>query len=567
MVQVDLQLSTVQVGAGGTDPSLGKKAASGTGRFVRCLIYLCVALTAGTGAALLGQELELDHEWKGLLLTIPYDLHGPLGLNTSTGQLNVFGNQTKPDPAAGLPVLQRQHTPVEKSPPLTLSPPPPTATATPPPPPTTTTTTTTTTPPTPVSEPPHPPPPPIPPPPLPPVSEAVPTTCSGVAGNGKFKGKTCQHAWDTLITKDGTGVDGANRWCDTVSGCRRILPPFKFPAQSIQCQPAYGNYSVVQPICTVTPTPSPPAQLGIGASAPAVAIIMAGQLKKMMEPAVLNSAQLLTRPFIRDFGLQNVHLYLCVDKKKQLDTDTDFTYGEVKPFAVFEHAAANMWQRLRLCHDAVKKYCDDRPSDGEHGNLWPRYRWIVRTRPDLVFYAEPPSPLGWPSDSIYLRARRVGQLAVQEERLAWWMYQKPQWGVCDLPCVWRASTGQKLPPAAAMAGAKLQGCAVVDDQFAIFAPKWFASYFVGPGGRQGLAAPPAMQPCVKGHEKCGWPEGKMTCRLLDAGARLQLVPLSYRINHWRFVSQKMGPPFTRPSALPSAGPIGCKNGGRAVGSG
>ena len=58
----------------------------------------------------------------------------------------------------------------------------------------------------------------------------------------------------------------------------------------------------------------------------------------------------------------------------------------------------------------------------------------------------------------------------------------------------------------------------------------------------------------------------MTCRLLDSGARLQLVPLSYRINHWRFVKPGMKPPFTSPSSLPSAGPIGCKNGGRAVGA-
>ena len=66
------------------------------------------------------------------------------------------------------------------------------------------------------------------------------------------------------------------------------------------------------------------------------------------------------------------------------------------------------------------------------------YKWVLRSRPDVVWWAPLPSIGVWATDAIYLRARRVGMMrGVEDEMLSWWKYMQPQWGVCDLGCAWR----------------------------------------------------------------------------------------------------------------------------------
>jgi len=91
---------------------------------------------------------------------------------------------------------------------------------------------------------------------------------------------------------------------------------------------------------------------------------------------------------------------------------------------------------------------------------------------------------------------------------------------------------------------------VADDQFAVLPAAFASAYF------KGVAAgsnPSHHYPIPTAHTNCQWPEGQMTCRLLDSGARLVLAPFSFRINHWRFVHGE-GPPFSRPSPTPGTCP-------------
>ena len=133
---------------------------------------------------------------------------------------------------------------------------------------------------------------------------------------------------------------------------------------------------------------------------------------------------------------------------------------------------------------------------------------------------------------------------VDDEKLSWWKYTVPSWGVCDLACVMRDTRSA--------AGAE-RGCVVADDQFAVIPAAFAAAYF-------GAETPNAGRhyPIPVGHEACQWPEGKMTCRMLDTGARLLLAPFSFRINHWRFVHGE-GPPFSKPKEVPAVCPCNrCK---------
>jgi hypothetical protein len=185
---------------------------------------------------------------------------------------------------------------------------------------------------------------------------------------------------------------------------------------SLQCTPVAGTYAVVSPVCDVAPRP-PRARTRSPQHAPAVALIIVGGVKKMSDTAVTNSTWLLTGPLMHDFGEENVHLYFCVDTKATLVTP-GYRYGGLEPTAVFEHRASNMFARLKACYESVQQFA------AEEGR-WQRYQWVVRSRPDLVWHAEPPSFVGWRSDSIYLRARKVGQLTMEQERLSWCALHMP----------------------------------------------------------------------------------------------------------------------------------------------
>lgn len=58
------------------------------------------------------------------------------------------------------------------------------------------------------------------------------------------------------------------------------------------------------------------------------------------------------------------------------------------------------------------------------------------------------------------------------------------------------------------------------------------------------------QPVVQGHERCQWPEGQLTCRLLDAGARLEPLRVSFRIVAHTRLYKGNHPPQTGPRDKP-----------------
>lgn len=253
-----------------------------------------------------------------------------------------------------------------------------------------------------------------------------------------------------------------------------------------------------------------------------------------------------------------------------------------------------MWDRMSRCWSDVTTHAAAAGHWGGAGG----YKWIIRSRPDVVWWRPLPSITEWPTDAIYTRARRLGMsisiatrlrtdttdskhwfearekvperlreetacntrslpLAVgtrlssmfdwtgmmrnvDDEKLSWWKYTQPQWGVCDLTCVWRDTRKAS--------GSEQGGCVVADDQFAVIPAGYAGGYF-------GTETPNAGRhyPIPAGHENCQWPEGKMTCRMLDTGAKLMLAPFSFRINKWRFVHGE-GPPFSKPKDTPAVCP-------------
>ncbi len=172
------------------------------------------------------------------------------------------------------------------------------------------------------------------------------------------------------------------------------------------------------------------------------------------------------------------------------------------------------------------------------------YKWVIRSRPDVVWYRPLPSITEWPTDAVYTRARRVGMMYVEDEKLSWWKYKDPDNGSCDLACKWR-DTG--MPTSGEKAS-----CAVADDQFAVIPAEYAGNYF----GTTIVDNPSSHYPMPVGHQRCEWAEGKITCQILDSGARLMIAPFSFRINRWRY-THGLGPPFTQPSKF--AGVCPCRH--------
>ena len=86
-------------------------------------------------------------------------------------------------------------------------------------------------------------------------------------------------------------------------------------------------------------------------------------------------------------------------------------------------------------------------------------------------------------------------------------------------------------------GGGASSCLLLTDQFAYIPGGWAAAYFtsVGPEGRP--PPPPAgspratgaAPPLVESHQNCEWPEGRLTCGLVDAGLPMRVLRLPARI--------------------------------------
>ena len=89
----------------------------------------------------------------------------------------------------------------------------------------------------------------------------------------------------------------------------------------------------------------------------------------------------------------------------------------------------------------------------------------------------------------------------------------------------------------------------MDDQFAYvpaaFAPAYFGTALTDQrtGGNRHYSVPNT-------HTSCMWPEGQLTCRLLDAGARLEPLRVSFRIMAHARLNGGDPPPQTGPRPTP-----------------
>lgn len=189
-----------------------------------------------------------------------------------------------------------------------------------------------------------------------------------------------------------------------------------------------------------------------------------------------------------------------------------------------------------------------------------------------MFFAPVPALRPLRTDTVYTRARRFGGYAnVDDEYLSWWDYRGAgrAGAVCGadetgMACVMRDGGGP------APASAK---CVLVDDQFA-YIPRVFAETFFRQdaqppasfhGGNQNAAAKGGKHyPVVAGHDRCQWPEGQVTCRLLDAGARLEPLRISFRIVAHTRLNKGDHPPQTRPRSALEGGPHVCPGGERTL---
>lgn len=198
-----------------------------------------------------------------------------------------------------------------------------------------------------------------------------------------------------------------------------------------------------------------------------------------------------------------------------------------------QHTATSMADRMRQCWNDVTEHAHA----AGHWNAAGNYKWVIRTRPDVVWYQPLPSIAEWAIDAIYTRARRVGMMAVDDEKLSWWAYRDTDFASCDLGCAWRDTGWTSRRDDGA--------CALADDQFAVIPAQFSAQYFGTVKVESGMHY---LMP--KGHQNCEWAEGEITCQILDAGARLMIAPFSFRINKWQF-THGLGPPFTRPSPHPN----------------
>ena len=266
-----------------------------------------------------------------------------------------------------------------------------------------------------------------------------------------------------------------------------------------------------------------------------VAIVVVGGAvgRNVLHPTVLDSQQLLTAPLDASFG-GPAHLYLCVDN--ETTTRQGFAafgarkrrFGTLVAQGVFYHEVHSQFQRLHLClQDVIDRATTLR--------FWENYTWVVRSRPDAVFYKPVPSLSSLALDTVHTRAFRIhGRVESAPDVLM------SPWDQCgDIPCsvlpmppfcgsnqgaqcVWRDQLNSPQNP---------MHCVTADDMFA-YIPKQYAVFYFGL--RKGFARHAAVEVgdkrcCEEGHAeseipslrhsiapkfvKCAFPESVITCRI------------------------------------------------------
>ena len=130
-----------------------------------------------------------------------------------------------------------------------------------------------------------------------------------------------------------------------------------------------------------------------------VAVIIVGLLRQFLEPQVQSTQHFLTDTLAAEYG--KIDLFVCVDTPNAALV-RKLSVGQVVPRAVFEHqfdGRHNQWPRMAACLSDVQAAA---------GSEWTNYEWVVRSRPDNVFFAPVPPLKPLRTDTVYTRARRFG---------------------------------------------------------------------------------------------------------------------------------------------------------------
>ena len=134
-----------------------------------------------------------------------------------------------------------------------------------------------------------------------------------------------------------------------------------------------------------------------------VAIVIVGRVPhaKEHQARVLATQHQLTRPLQNEFGRAALDLFLCVDLKAPKNIGST-PWGTVMPTALWRTDAVNQTERLSGCFASMREYA-------QKNNTWAGYQWIVRSRPDLVFFEDVLAIGSRSKQAVHARARKVGR--------------------------------------------------------------------------------------------------------------------------------------------------------------
>lgn len=267
-------------------------------------------------------------------------------------------------------------------------------------------------------------------------------------------GRCClKAAYDTASTTRVVAGRNNGQFCKLIS--RGVVAASAgLPPPQVQHPKEGTTTSVVAP----ADAPTAPAKSGTSNGAQShVAVIILGQVRSFLTPKVQNSQHYLITPLQDEFGVDNIHVYLCADPGHRAQLEAVRVGGAVP--TVFEARSRTMFAHMTTCYQKTIEHAR---------SLTPPLTidWFVRSRFDNVFFEGVPPILGLAGDTIYARARRIGHgwKNIDNEQISYWM-----WGdVCgdrpgDFQCVYRDTkqaddTGK---------------CMIMDDQFA-YIPALFA---------------------------------------------------------------------------------------------
>jgi hypothetical protein len=122
-------------------------------------------------------------------------------------------------------------------------------------------------------------------------------------------------------------------------------------------------------------------------------------LRQFLEPKVQSTQHFLTDTLAAEYG--EIDLFICVDTPNAAQV-RKLSVGRMVPRAVFEHSfdgRHNQWPRMAACLSDVQATA---------GAAWLDYTWVVRSRPDNVFFAPVPPLMPLRTDTVYTRVRRFG---------------------------------------------------------------------------------------------------------------------------------------------------------------